>query len=111
MTKDSPTDFLSAATKDARLTKRVHAAVERGNRVTAEEVLQIAEEFGYSFTRAEFERAVLGDMRKRFEAGDDTLNAVFAKKPKPTPKPPMSSCAKGCVSWTVNWCPDPTLLS
>lgn len=105
MAKDSfsPLDFLAAAQSDPEVGKRVLAAVERGYMVSAEEVLQIAEEFGYSFSRVEFERAVKADLVSRLQAGEAGLDAVVgAKKPK---RPPLSSCAKGCLSYTVSWHP------
>jgi Nif11 domain len=102
MTDASPIEFLARAQEDPKLSARVLAAVERGGRVTAEEVLEIAREFGYSFTRAEFEREVKRNMAERFKAGDESLADVMAKRPT---KPPQSSCARGCVSWTTNWHP------
>jgi hypothetical protein len=103
MKQGSPIEFLTQAQKDPKLSARVLGAVERGGRVTAEEVLEIAQEFGYSFSRAEFEREVKRDMAERFKAGDESLADVVGKK-KPT-RPPQSSCARGCVSWTTNWHP------
>lgn len=108
MKSDSPLDFLAAAQKDPKLSARVLAAVERGGRVTAEEVLEIAQEFGYSFSRSQFEREVQRDITRRFNEGDESLADVAAmirRKPKPKPKPPESSCARGCLSYTVSWHP------
>jgi hypothetical protein len=105
MAKDSrsPLDFLSTAQTDAEVGRRVLAAVERGYQVSADEVLQIAEEFGYSFTKSEFERAVKADLVSRLRTGEDSLDVVVgARKPK---RPPMSSCARGCLSYTVSWHP------
>lgn len=97
--------FLAKAQTNRRIGARVLAAVERGGRVTAEEVLQIAKEFGYSISRAEFEREVRRDLDRRFAAGEEQLGLVLGKTKRPRPKPPESSCAKGCLSWTVNWHP------
>ncbi len=97
--------FLARAQKDRKLGARVLAAVERGGKVTAEEVLQIAKEFGYSITRAGFEKEVRRDLERRFAAGEQDLALVLGKKTKPKPKPPESSCAKGCLSYTVSWHP------
>lgn len=98
-------EFLARAQKDKKLGARVLAAVERGGRVTAEEVLQIAKEFGYTLNRAQFEKDVRADLESRFAAGEVDLGVVLGKKKRPRPKPPESSCAKGCLSWTVNWHP------
>jgi hypothetical protein len=106
--KDTPIDFLAQAQTNAKLSARVEAAVVRGNTVTAGEILEIAREFGYTFTRAEFERAVKQDIVRRFNAGDESLADVVAmikKKSKPVP----SSCADGCLSYTKSW--HPTRLS
>jgi Nif11 domain len=102
---DTPLNFLAQAQRNAKLSARVEAAVVRGNRVTAEEVLEIAREFGYTFTRVQFERDVKEDIVRRFNEGDASLADVAAmietKKPKPVP----SSCADGCLSYTKSWHP------
>jgi hypothetical protein len=106
--RSKPLQFLAKAQKDRKLSDRVLAAVERGGKVTAEEVMQIAKEFGFKFSRKQFEREVLRDMAARFRAGDESLADVVAAakpKPKPKPKPPESSCAKGCLSYTKSWHP------
>ena len=72
--------------------------------VTADEVLQIAEEFGFKFSRAEFEREVKRSIDQRFAAGDLRLEPTVAAM-KSKPRPPMSSCARGCLSYTVSWHP------
>ena len=106
MQKKSKTlEFLSKAQRDRRISARVQAAVERGGKMTADEVLQIAKEFGYSITRSEFERDVKRSLAERFAAGDDSLVDVAGAK-KPT-KPLESSCAKGCLSYTKSWHPSP----
>ena len=49
--RSKPLQFLAKAQKDRKLSDRVLAGVERGGKVTAEEVMQIAKEFGFKFTR------------------------------------------------------------
>lgn len=106
MKNDSPLDFLAKAQKDPKLSARVLAAVERGGRVMGEEVLEIAREFGYSFSRRDFERDVQRDIVRRFNEGDERLADVAALiKRKPRPRPPESSCARGCLSYTISWHP------
>jgi hypothetical protein len=100
--KKNPRDFLEAAQKDAKLSDRITEAVEKGAKVTANEVMAIAKEAGYSFTRAEFERAVRQRYSERFAAGDVSLADVMAR---PRPRPPLSSCARGCLSYTKSWHP------
>jgi hypothetical protein len=110
--RSKPLEFLAQAQKNRKLSDRVFAAVERGGKVTADEVLEIAKEFGFSFTRNEFEREVKRDLARRFAAGDQSLIAMAKPKPKPKPpKPPLSSCARGCLSYTISWHPsaDPRL--
>src|SRR5262245_61332396 len=110
MKRSSPLEFLSQAQKNRKLSGRVLAAVERGNLVTAEEVLQIAKEFGYSFTRQQFEKAVRKNIADKFKGGAiSEVQVAKKKKPKPVPKPPLSSCARGCLSYTVSWHPSRSL--
>jgi hypothetical protein len=108
--RSNPLDFLSKANEDPVIAKRVLAAVERGGKLMADEVMQIAEEFGYSFTKSEFQREVKRRFADRFAAGEEGLEDMAEttkskKKPRPRPKPPESSCAKGCLSYTVSWHP------
>ena len=100
MAHSKPLEFLAKAQEDPQISDRVFAAVERGGLVTAEEVLRIASEAGFSFTREEFERDVRKKLDERFAAGEHGLATML--KPK---KPPQSSCAKGCLSYTVSWHP------
>jgi hypothetical protein len=108
MQPESPLDFLARAHEDPKLAARVRAAIERGNRVMAEEVLEIAHEFGYSFSRRDFERDVKRDLKERLKGGEREEVAGYMRfLQKAAPDPPESSCAKGCLSWSVNYCPDP----
>ncbi|HEX7185823.1 MAG TPA: Nif11-like leader peptide family natural product precursor [Thermoanaerobaculia bacterium] len=100
--KPKPLEFLAKAQKDPDLGARLFAALEEGGRVTAEQVLQIASESGYSFTMEEFEEEVRRDMAIRFAAGEQGLADVVRPGRR---RPPMSSCARGCLSWTKNWHP------
>jgi predicted ribosomally synthesized peptide with nif11-like leader len=110
MKKQSKTlEFLEKAQKDPKLSARIEAAVERGGKLTGEEVLQIAQEFGYSFTRDEFEGEVRRNIAERFAAGEANLADVAgARKPA---KPLESSCAKGCLSYTKSWHPPREILA
>ena len=103
--KSLPLEFLHKAKTDAEIRQRVMAAWERGTNLAADEVLAIAREAGYSFDRKEFEQAVLSDMEKRYAAGDKKLAAVFGNHELKAP--PESSCAKGCLSYSINYCPSP----
>ena len=98
-----PMDFLGKARKDKKLSARILAAVERGGNVTAGEVLEIAKEFGYSFTKKEFQKAVQLDIARRFAAGEIELANIAGKRR--AFESPESSCAKGCLSYTVSWHP------
>jgi hypothetical protein len=112
MKVSKPLAFLKQAEEDPKLDARILAAVERGNKVTADEILQIAEEFGYTFTKSEFQKEVKRAFITRFAAVQDTLDALSevetreGKKP-PKKNPPLSSCFWGCVSYTINWHPRP----
>jgi predicted ribosomally synthesized peptide with nif11-like leader len=103
MKQSKPLQFLAKAQKDRKLRARVQAAVERGGKLTGEEVLQIAQEFGFSFTRSEFEKEVKRNLEERFAAGDESLARVAGKKK--VKEPLESSCAKGCLSYTISWHP------
>ena len=105
--QSKPLEFLAQAQKNSKLSARVFAALEKGGLVTAQEVMAIAKEAGFSFTRAEFERDIKRSYAERFSAGEFSLIAVLARPKKPK-LPPESSCAKGCLSWTVNYHPEGT---
>ena len=105
-----PLKFLAQAEKNKKLRSRVVAAIERGNKVTAEEILQIAKEFGFSFSQSQLQNEAKKVISDKFETKDETGTAAMAKpkpkpKPKPVPKPPDSACAKGCISWSKTYCP------
>jgi hypothetical protein len=89
---------------DPELSKQILEAIGKGGMVTAEEVMKIATKSGYSFTREEFERAVRGSIIERFRAGEHGLASVVN-----VDDPPESSCAKGCLSYTTSWHPDPII--
>lgn len=94
--------FLDAANQDPELNKRIKAALERAALSSAEEIMKIASEAGYSFSRDDFEATVRTTMRERFAAGEIQLaDAVSAGKKVPL----ESSCAKGCLSYTKSWHP------
>jgi Nif11 domain len=100
--KSKPLDFIEHAQTDAKTSARVQAAIEKGAAVTAAEVLKIAKSSGFEFTREQFERAVKKSYNERFAAGDKSLSDVVAKV---RPRPPLSSCARGCLSYTKSWHP------
>ena len=103
MTKDyqkGPLDFLKASLEDKALGGKVHAAIERGGMLTAKEVMEIAKREGYSFSKEEFQEAVLRQYREKFEAGDASFEVFFG--PNAPADAPESSCQKGCISWTYN---------
>ncbi|HEV2817402.1 MAG TPA: Nif11-like leader peptide family natural product precursor [Allosphingosinicella sp.] len=92
-------EFIKHAQQDKKLNKRMIAAIEKGGRVTAKEVLAIAKSAGFSFTKDEFEAAVRTSIISRFAAGDHGFaTRVSAEAPD-------SSCAKGCLSWSISYCP------
>jgi hypothetical protein len=102
--KSAPIEFLRHAQQDAKTSARVKAALEKGAAVTNAEILKIAKSSGYKFTQNQFQRAVRKSYAERFAAGDRSLAAVMKK----VKGPPESSCARGCLSWTVNWHPKAT---
>jgi hypothetical protein len=106
MKKSQALKFLEKAEKDPKIRNRVIAAMERGGNVTADEVVQIANEFGFKITRSQLQKDAKSRMSERFDAGDANVQAVARTKPTTAPpKPPMSSCASGCLSWTKSYCP------
>jgi hypothetical protein len=100
--KSAPLDFLEHAKRDAKTSAKVQSALEKGAAVTAAEVLKIAKGAGFTFTREQFERAVKKSYAERFAAGDASLADVVQKV---KPRPPLSSCARGCLSYTKSWHP------
>jgi Nif11 domain len=95
-------DFMKRAKTDQKLIDKIFHVLEKHGKAQAEEILSLAREEGFSFTTAEFEETMLSDMNQQFSAAKETAAQPAAK---PVPKPPMSSCARGCLSWTVNYCP------
>ena len=100
--RGGPLDFLSQAQSDKNTSAAIQAAIEKGAEITAAEVMKIAKKAGFAFTREQFERAVKRSYAQRFAAGDKSLADVVAKV---KPKPPLSSCARGCLSYTKSWHP------
>src|SRR5262245_46712575 len=104
MVMKEPMDFLRHSQIDPKLSKQILEAIEKGGMVTAKEVLRIAKEAGYSFSREEFEIAVRSSIVERYRAGEHGLASVVNAN-----DPPESSCAKGCLSYTTSWHPDPII--
>ena len=102
MKKPTPIEFLERAQADAKISAKIQAALEKGATVTTAEVLKIAKASGFTFTPEQFERAVKKSYAERFAAGDTSL-ADVVKRVKP--RPPKSSCARGCLSYTKSWHP------
>jgi Nif11 domain len=100
--KAGPLEFLKHAQSDARTSAKVQAAIEKGARLTAAQVLKIAKTAGFKFTREQFERAVRRSYAQRFAAGDKSLADMVQRV---RPRPPLSSCARGCLSYTKSWHP------
>jgi hypothetical protein len=100
--QSKPLEFLVKSQRDPKLKVQVRNAVQKGGMVTAAEVMRIARAAGYSFTKEEFEQAVKASIAKRFAAGESGLATVINAA-----DPPESSCAKGCLSYTTSWHPDP----
>ena len=98
--KKSPLDFIKTSLEDQALGRKIHEAIERGGMLTANAVMEIAAREGYSFSREEFQEAVLQQYREKFEAGDTSFEVFFG--PNAAADPPESSCQKGCISWTYN---------
>ena len=110
LNRDSkPLEFLARAQDDATLSKQVLEAIEKGGQVTSEAILQIAKSAGFSFSKEEFQAAVIRSLDDRFATGDTTL-ADVAGPNKPV-DPPESSCAKGCLSYTKSWHPTRSVTS
>jgi hypothetical protein len=97
-------EFLNHSQIDRDLSQQILEAVRKGGMVTAEEVMGIATKAGYSFTREEFETAVRSSIIERYRAGEHGLASVVNVN-----DPPESSCAKGCLSYTTSWHPDPSI--
>jgi hypothetical protein len=106
--KSKPLEFLEAANKDPKIGLKIFKAVEKGNMLMAKEVVEIARQLGYTFSREEFETDVKKDIEARFAAGDISVASAISKKF--ASDAPESACSKGCLSYTVSWHPDPDVL-
>jgi predicted ribosomally synthesized peptide with nif11-like leader len=102
MSSADPIRFVDAANTDPDLNARVNAAFEKGAMRTAEEIMRLANEAGFDFTREEFESAVRKNLQQRFAGGAIELADVVLQSKK---EPLESSCAKGCLSYTKSWHP------
>ena len=95
-----PLEFLEKSQTDPKISSRVGAAVEKGGNVTMDEVMRIAHENGYSFTRSEFQEAIRRSLRERFAAGEKDLAAVIDQDQQ------FGSGCGECISWTRTWHPE-----
>ena len=100
--KKRPMDFIAQSQADPKLSAKILGAVEKGGLVTARAVMKMAQSAGYRFSRTQFEAAMRRDIRARFKAGERGLAATINAADSPE-----SSCAKGCLSHTTSWHPDP----
>jgi len=98
MKESSPLDFLARAQEDTKLNARILAAVVKGNMVTADEIIQIAQEWGYLFTQYEFQEAIKRHFAEMFKKDEEESG-------QPQESSPQSSCAYGCLSYTKSWHP------
>ncbi len=101
--RSGPLEFLSRAQKDPKISASVKAAVEKSYTSMADEVMRIAREAGYRFTKEEFQSEVRRSIESRFAAGDKNLADLIGTKAATALE---SSCAKGCLSYTKSWHPD-----
>jgi hypothetical protein len=97
-------EFLEKANGDPKLAGRLYKVFGKHGRAQAAEILKIARVAGYTFTRGQFESAVMGGIATRFRAKKSKAGRRSAAL-KPKPRPPQSACSRGCLSWTVNFCP------
>jgi hypothetical protein len=102
--ESTPLEFLKHAQTDAKTSVMVQAAMKKGAEVTATEVLKIAKSHGYNFTRRQFEQAVKKSYAERFAAGDISVANVLMESKR---APLESTCAAGCLSYTISYCPPP----
>jgi predicted ribosomally synthesized peptide with nif11-like leader len=103
-TKSGPLEFLEKVHSDPKLSQQVFAAIENGNKVTADEILRIARDSGYSFTQSQFEKAVTKAIAQRFASGDPVALAGRRLVTKLSDAP-ESACSRGCLSYTHNYHP------
>jgi hypothetical protein len=102
--KSQAMEFLKHSQISREISEQILEAIQKSGLATAKEVMRIAKEAGYSFTREEFETAVRSSIIERFRAGEHGLASVVNVN-----DPPESSCAKGCLSYTISWHPDPSI--
>lgn len=98
-----PIKFLDVANIDPEINKKIMMAIEKGALITADEIIKIAQSAGFEFSKEEFESAVRKNMEERFASGEIGLADVVSNENRA--KPPESSCAKGCLSYTKSWHP------
>ena len=97
--KSAASEFFELSQSDAQLGKRILKIVESHAKNQANEIQKVARKAGFRFSQRQFEAAVRKSISAQFLIGKKK------KKKKPVPRPPLSSCARGCLSWTHNWHP------
>jgi hypothetical protein len=104
--QSKPLEFLANSQTDPKLSAQIMKALEKGNSVTTKQIMQIAKKAGYAFSRKAFETSV----KKKF--GETFAGPVLPVSARRIviEEAPESACSRGCLSYSVNWHPDPIFL-
>ena len=93
-------EFIAKSKTDPDISSRIMEIFTTHGSAAAKEILQLATDHGFSFSQSELEETVRGQTAKQM--GEEAKTKVV---PEARPRPPMSSCARGCLSYTHSWHP------
>jgi hypothetical protein len=90
-------DFLQRTEKDENLRASIEKSVKAGSRVTFDRILDVASKAGYKFSEEDLRAVLKEKLKNRVSAGDFDLGRFASSNA------PESSCASGCLSWTITY--------
>ena len=98
-------EFLAKSKTDAKLGEKILKVFEAQGIESANQIMKIAHDEGFAFSQVEFEAGVRESIAATFSGGKQADETPEGGVERARPRPPMSTCARGCLSYTVNWHP------
>jgi hypothetical protein len=98
-------EFIAKSKSDPKMSSRIMEIFATHGSAAAKEILQLATDHGFSFSQSELEETVRGQTAKQM--GGEAQAQNLPGERLTISRPPMSSCARGCLSYTHSWHPEP----